>query len=221
MTPELESALLPIGWLEVKRRLPLLVPHFHERLTPTGDRLTANATLAKAERVSHVERCQAILNAVDSLARLPRNWREAINVAACPHEERDDGIPDRVQTAIDALEDLAPGLLALHDLVNFESSATGSNGGRPTNGAAYAVALAVADIHVLGLGKPIGYGGDGEKTKRPTPYGIAVKATFDALGIGAGTKGPCQAARKKMREGRQERLLAIRNFSVLPSLLGL
>ncbi|WP_137110001.1 hypothetical protein [Rhodobacter sp. SY28-1] len=204
MTPEVEAELNKIGWARVVD--PWQRAWFSTTLKVYGGLVAPSPKAAVAAAKRHRRLCVAILASVEGLTALSDDARGTINLESTPVDHRDEGWPDHVGVAIEALHAISPGLLRWEEFLKHEEER--AKRGRPKNEPAYRIASALAEIHLIGKGKPPKVGRLEDGGGPSGIYGQTVANVCALLGIKvADVVPPCLEAVKGLTP---ERIAAIR-----------
>lgn len=209
MTPELETALAPIGWGTVKRVAPWFASFAAASLNATGGRLSRDRPSASQALQQHHELMKAMEIVMCGLAHLTADERDTVDHWSRTPEQRDAGGPSTVSAAIEAPEVIVPGVIELYQQLAHEEGSP--RRGRPRNEAAYRVALTLAEVYVVGRGRRPTYG-NREDGKGPTgDYGRTVERVCGLLGIAVSDfTDYCREAIQSLSDERLAQLLAHR-----------
>ena len=202
MTPELEGVLDKIGWARVKGVAPAHALRLQARLLDTrgDDRRDRN----KEDRrdLSRVMRAAAQLH--EAIGHLHPESRDLIDLFS---GGPDDPIAsDKVLRSIEAI---ASGLAELSAMLDAEAPRRG----RRQNRAAFRVADALAEVFVIGLGRPPTFGTDPVSGRPTGDFGRACSDAFALLGcrLAESSTEPIRAAVARIDGDHLRRLLAIRS----------
>ena len=218
MTPEVEAALVPLNWEQVKSVYPSRATWISLTLRPNGGLLHPDAQAAKVAQERHNKLLRAMKDVLQQFHAFSPEQIDRIDLGSCPPEDRDLGWAGRVEAARGALVGVFPGILQEAEFLRWEAGKA-RRGGRK-NEAAYRIAEAVSEIFVLsfktrpGLGKPAPLRRESNTHRLTGVFGIVAEDVFSALGLEVKAPyKPCKAAIDSLTEQRMADLLKAEHFS--------
>lgn len=208
MSPELEAALEPIGWHQVKQEHPYWAHMLAQQFNSTGGRIEANANLS-AKRAQELANALGGLEAVVvTLEQIEGRWRDSINqTAELRLTQQECKVGDRIAEAVSLLQAIKPGLELMYSFALDESEKSNKRG-PARNEAAYRIARTVAEIYVSGTGNRPTYGKDEYSGEINTAFGRAVANVLKVLEVSADPEKPSRWARDSITDEEFERLRA-------------